>query len=219
VERRAAAPVNRHPHRAKNSTAHFQAFGNPLQAHRRFLLVRSPVFRIKGYSVPPRLCGGFCPLFFRINAKPFVPSVPFLLYSAPRFSRNLRVKASVCVINMKRFLIITLAAGMLSAVTPALMAQVSTNSPGQSSTLTPDQRVKQREDRKKVLELLALNPKDLKGLTPEDRRAKIKAAADPKIAALKLKKDNGTITADEQADLTLLQNFLHHGGHKTKSDT
>jgi len=135
------------------------------------------------------------------------------------YPRNLPAQASVCVINMKRILILTLAAGMLSAVTPALMAQVSTNTPSQSSTLTPDQRAQQREDRKKVLELLDLSPKDLKGLSPEDRRAKIKEAAEPKIAALKQKKDNGTITADEQADLTLLQNFLHHGGHKAKSDT
>jgi hypothetical protein len=120
---------------------------------------------------------------------------------------------------MKRILILTLAAGMLSAVTPALVAQVSTNTPGQNSTLTPDQRVKQREDRKKVMELLDLSPKELKGLSPEDRRAKIKEAADPKIAALKAKQANGTITADEQADLTLLEKFMHHGHHKAKTES
>ncbi|HEX4122527.1 MAG TPA: hypothetical protein VH619_18070 [Verrucomicrobiae bacterium] len=119
---------------------------------------------------------------------------------------------------MKRILILTLAAGMLSTVTPALLAEVSTNTPGQSVTQDPDLRAQRREQRRKVMELLGLSPKDLKGLTPEDRRAKIKEAAEPKIAALEAKKTAGTITADEQADLTLLKKTLHHE-HKAKTDT
>ncbi|HEX3720578.1 MAG TPA: hypothetical protein VH595_21715 [Verrucomicrobiae bacterium] len=119
---------------------------------------------------------------------------------------------------MKRILILTLAAGMLSIVTPALMAQVSTNTPGQNTTQNPDLRAQRREEHRKVMELLGLNQKDLKALSPEDRRAKIKEAADPKIAALEQKKADGTITAEEQSDLTLLQKAVHHG-KKAKSDS
>lgn len=119
---------------------------------------------------------------------------------------------------MKRIFILILAAGMISAVTPALMAQVSTNSPGQNTTQNPDLRAQRREEHRKVMALLGLSPKDLKGLSPEDRRAKIKDAADPKIAALEQKKADGTITAEEQSDLTLLQRLVHHG-HKAKSDS
>ena len=110
---------------------------------------------------------------------------------------------------------------MLSAATPALMAQVSTNVTGTTvneQQQDPDLRAQRREERRKAMDLLGLNPKDLKGLSPEDRRAKIKAAADPKIAALEQKKASGTITADEQANLTLLQKLVHPG-HKAKSDT
>ncbi|HEY3913764.1 MAG TPA: hypothetical protein VGN61_04685 [Verrucomicrobiae bacterium] len=125
---------------------------------------------------------------------------------------------------MKRTLILTLAAGMLSTVTPALMAQVSTNVTGttineqQNSDQNSDAQAKRRQDRRKAMELIGLNPKDLKGMSPEDRRAKIKTAAEPKITALEQKKTNGTITADEQADLTLLKKLVHPG-HKAKSDT
>jgi hypothetical protein len=104
------------------------------------------------------------------------------------------------------------------------MAQVSTNVTGTVINEQPnngqdsDAQAKRRQDRRKAMELIGLNPKDLKGLSPEDRRAKIKAAADPKIAALQEKKAAGTITADEQADLTLLQKLVHPG-HKPKSDT
>ena len=58
----------------------------------------------------------------------------------------------------------------------------------------------------------------LKGMTPEDRRAKIKDATDQKISLLQQKKADGTITPDEQSDLAFLQSMHHHGKGKSAGD-
>jgi hypothetical protein len=118
---------------------------------------------------------------------------------------------------MKRIIILTLAAGLLSVGTPALVAQVSTNSPGQNATQTPNPHKRQLE-RRKMMKLLGLTAKELKGLTPEDRRAKIKEATDQKIAQLEQKKTDGTITTEEQSDLAFLQKRLEHATAKPTTD-
>jgi len=118
---------------------------------------------------------------------------------------------------MKRIIILTLAAGLLSVGTPALVAQVSTNSPGQNGTPNPDAHKKQME-RRKMMKLLGLTQQELKGLTPEDRRAKIKEATDQKIAELQQKKTDGTITTEEQSDLAFLEKRSQHAAAKPTSD-
>jgi Spy/CpxP family protein refolding chaperone len=118
---------------------------------------------------------------------------------------------------MKRILILTLAAGLLSVGTPALVAQVSTNSPGQNGTPNPDAHKKQME-RRKMMKLLGLTQQELKGLTPEERHARIKEATDQKIAQLQQKKADGTITAEEVSDLAFLQKRGEHAAAKAASD-
>jgi hypothetical protein len=119
---------------------------------------------------------------------------------------------------MKRIIVITLAAGLLSAGSPALVAQVSTNTTVQTETAkpTPEQR---QADRRKLMKILGLTGKDLKGLSPEDRRTRIKDATDQKIAQFQQAKADGTITPEQEADLAFLQKRLKHAGGKTKTDS
>jgi hypothetical protein len=117
---------------------------------------------------------------------------------------------------MKRIVILTLAAGLLSAGVPALMADASTNSPGQTVTQTPNAQSRQA-DRRKLMKILGLTSKDLKGLTPEDRRAKVKDATNQKISQLQVKVADGSISTEEQSDLAFLQQSLQHG--KSKKST
>ena len=105
---------------------------------------------------------------------------------------------------------------MLSAGTPALLAQVSTNTPTQADTAKPTPQQRQA-DRKRLMKLLGLSGKDLKSLTAEERRSKIKEATDQKIAELKQEKTAGTLTADGQSDLAFLESREKHT-HKSKSD-
>jgi hypothetical protein len=120
----------------------------------------------------------------------------------------------VYAVNMKRILVVTMVAGMLSAWTPALMAEVSTNSTGQTVTQTPTAQQRQA-DRRKLMKILGLDAKELKGLTPAERRTKIKDATDQKIALLEQQKADGTITADGQSDLAFLESYQHRGKAKT----
>ncbi|HUD45683.1 MAG TPA: hypothetical protein VMR33_02580 [Candidatus Baltobacteraceae bacterium] len=118
---------------------------------------------------------------------------------------------------MKRILILTLASGLLSVGTPALLAQVSTNSPGQNETQTPSPH-KRQGGRQKMMKILGLTPQDLKGLTPEERHAKMKEATDQKVTELQQKKADGTITAEEQSDLAFLQERMQRAAAKAKSE-
>src|SRR5579862_2222036 len=98
---------------------------------------------------------------------------------------------------MKRLIVLTLAAGMLSAGTPALLAQVSPNTPSTSTQAdnakpTPQQR---QADRRRLMKILGLSGKDLKTLTAEERKTKIKEATEQKIAELKQQKASGTLGA------------------------
>ena len=69
-----------------------------------------------------------------------------------------------------------------------------------------------------MMKLLGLDSKELKGLTPEERRAKIKEASDQKIAQLQQKKADGTITTEEQSDLAFLEKRSQHAAAKPTSD-
>jgi uncharacterized protein (DUF305 family) len=112
---------------------------------------------------------------------------------------------------MKRNLFLCLTAGLLAWTAPALVAQ-STNAPStlQNQTPTADRRA----NRKELLRILGLDAQDLKSMTPEDRRAKIKDATAQKLSELKQEKDAGTITDQGQKDLAFLQ---AHMGHHAKA--
>jgi hypothetical protein len=118
---------------------------------------------------------------------------------------------------MKRIIVLTLAAGLLSVATPTLVAQVSTNTPGQSESLKPT-REQRQADRRKLMKILGLSGKELKGLPADERRTKIKDATDQKIAQLKQEKASGTITAGGEADLAFLESRPKHGKRKAKAN-
>ena len=104
------------------------------------------------------------------------------------------------------------AAGLLAAWPSALLAQNSTNSTpnaGQGAAQTPS-AAERREQLHEVMGILGINGKDLKGLSRQERRAKIRSAAERKIAELNQKKAAGTLTGKEQGDLDLLRRFVHH---------
>jgi anti-sigma28 factor (negative regulator of flagellin synthesis) len=105
---------------------------------------------------------------------------------------------------------------MLSAGTQALLAQVSTNTLTQADSAKPTPQQRQA-DRRRLMKLLGLSGKELKSLTKEERRTKIKEATDQKIAELKQEKTSGTLTADGQSDLAFLESHGKHA-HKSKSN-
>lgn len=100
------------------------------------------------------------------------------------------------------------------------MADSSTNSTSQTQVQTPGQKHKdltpeQRKERKAAYERMGLTRKDLKDLSPDDRKAKIKEAADKTVAELEQKKAAGSLTEQEQADLNYIKNsVLGHKRHK-----
>ena len=111
---------------------------------------------------------------------------------------------------------ISLAAGLLAIGSSALLAQESTNvtpNAGQVAPQTPNAK-KKAEQRNRILAILGLTRQDLKGLTPADRRAKIKSLADAKIAQLQQKKTAGSLTDKEQSDLDALKKFEQRGHAK-----
>jgi hypothetical protein len=138
--------------------------------------------------------------------------------------------------GMKTIIAFSLAAALLASAASTAVAQVSTNTPppnGGTQTnnlhnMTPQERkaylqshpelAKQLKQRHELMRILGLNPKDLKELTPAERREKIKEAAEAKLADLKQKKESGTLTSQEQTDLELLRNFLNHGHAKPKTN-
>ncbi len=136
---------------------------------------------------------------------------------------------------MKRIIALSLAAGCLAWTAPALLAQTATNAPAQNQTQAPNLRgmtreqrqeflrnhpavARQMQQRREMMKMLGLNPKDLKDLTPAERRAKIKAAAEQKVAELEKKKADGTITEQEQSALALLEKRLQHAHAKPPTD-
>jgi hypothetical protein len=106
-------------------------------------------------------------------------------------------------------LITCLTAGLLVVGAQSLMAQSSTNSVNQPGTHTPGEH----RDHLAILKLVGLTPADVKGLTREERQAKIKQAATNVVAQLQAQKASGTLTAEGQIRLDRIEKFLAHGGH------
>ena len=105
-------------------------------------------------------------------------------------------------------LITCLAAGLLVVGAQSLMAQSATNSVNPPGAQTPG-----AHKGLAILKLVGLTPADVKGLTPEERHARIKAAATTVAAELQAKKANGTLTAEGQIRLDRIEKFLAHAGH------
>ena len=119
----------------------------------------------------------------------------------------------------------------LPALTPGLAQADDTNQPPSQNaapklrSMTPEQRqeflqshprlAKRLHARRQMLARLGLTPQDLKCLAPADRRAKIKAAAETRVAALQQKQAGGALTPEEQSDLTFLQRRLERASHRT----
>ena len=101
-----------------------------------------------------------------------------------------------------------LAAALLAVGAPSLMAQSNTNCASPPATQAPAKH--RRED---ILKLVGLTRADVKGLTPQERRAKIMQAATNVVAELQAKKANGTLTPAGQARLDRLEKFLAHANH------
>jgi hypothetical protein len=131
---------------------------------------------------------------------------------------------------MSKWITVSLAAGLLAICPSALLADSSTNSTANSGqittpTPTPDTAKKEADAKKKgaqrreVMAILGISRADLKGLTTEAKSAKLKAAADAKIAELQTKQAAGTLTSKEQTNLALLKKFEHHGHGKAKANS
>jgi hypothetical protein len=96
----------------------------------------------------------------------------------------------------------------------------STNSaPSSSTTPKTHKAAMSPEQRKEFMKLIGLTGADLKGLSREDRTAKIKEAAGKTIDELKAKQASGTITAQEQTDLDKIQKFMANVGHRRAQNT
>ncbi len=113
---------------------------------------------------------------------------------------------------MKKLVIITMAAGFMAISSTSLFAYEPTN-----SVPSADQPVKKKvdpakriEERRKFLASVGLAQADLKGLSPQNRKAKVKAAVDAKISALEQKQSAGSLTTEEQTNLAKLKKFEQH---------
>jgi hypothetical protein len=114
--------------------------------------------------------------------------------------------------NKMKKIITYLAAGLLFVGAQSLMAQSTTNStpPAKHQALTPEQK----EQRAALMKALDLTPADLKGLTGQERAAKMKEAATKVVADLKAKQASGALSAEDQTKLETVQKFLAHGHKK-----
>jgi hypothetical protein len=122
---------------------------------------------------------------------------------------------------MNKWITVSLVAGLLAICPSALLAQNSTNSTANSGQVTPPapNAAKKGEQRREIMAILGISRADLKSLTPEDRTAKLKEAADKKIAELETKQAAGSLTDKEQSNLVLLKKFEHRGHAKPKTDS
>lgn len=107
-----------------------------------------------------------------------------------------------------------LATGLLIAGAPSLMAQSATNSVNTPGAQAPGAH----RDRGAIMKLLGLTPADLKGLTREERQAKIKETANTIVSQLQAKKASGTLTSEEQTKLDRIEKFLAHASHKAAGE-
>ena len=105
---------------------------------------------------------------------------------------------------MMKTTLLSIIAGLLALGSPALLAQeASTNKP-------PAAVHKNAAQTDKRLEAIGLTRADLKGLTPDERKAKIKQATETKVTELNAKETAGTITDQEKKQLAALQRRLDH---------
>lgn len=110
-----------------------------------------------------------------------------------------------------------LAAGMLMAGAQSLLAQTSTdstNSAPSTTQTTPKHRGKGGE----ILALVGLTRADVKGLSKEERQAKIKTAALNVQSELEAKKTAGTLTPEGQKRLDRINKLVAHLNGEGKSD-
>lgn len=113
-----------------------------------------------------------------------------------------------------------LAAGLLVIGAQSLVAQSTTNSATTPNTQTPAEHKRMTpEQRKELLKMLGLTPAELKGLSREDRQAKIKEAAEKVVTDLKAKQASGTLTTQEQTELEHIEKYLAHGHKKAAPAT
>jgi hypothetical protein len=107
---------------------------------------------------------------------------------------------------MKNIKLAYLVAGLLIVSAPTfVVAQDSTNTPP-AAPAAPAAHP-HAGGQAALLKAIGLTREDLKGLSPEDRKAKVKSAADAKFAALKAKTD---LTDAEKKDLAVIQKFEDH---------
>jgi len=106
---------------------------------------------------------------------------------------------------MKKIIYIT--SGLFVASISGLLAQTDV-APAQPSQTVPPQRapiVRPALSPGNFLKDIGLNAEDLRNLPPQERNAKIKEAMDKKIGELNKKKADGTLTPDEQNELSNLE--------------
>ena len=139
------------------------------------------------------------PIHFFVTFNPLGASVDIVQGRRNVANRPLTKK------NIMKKLAIYLTAGLLVVGAQSLMAEdATTNSPA-----TPGQHAPHK-DRGAILKLLGLTPADLKGLSKEERQAKIKSTAETVVAELQAKQTAGTLDAEGQERLTKIQKFLAH---------
>jgi hypothetical protein len=114
-------------------------------------------------------------------------------------------------INIMKKLITYMAAGLLVVGAQSLLAQSTNTNSVPPNTQTPG--AQRRAHMAGILKLLGLKPADLKGLTREERQAKIKETANTVVAELQAQKAGGTLTAEGQTRLDRIEKFLAHAGH------
>jgi Spy/CpxP family protein refolding chaperone len=109
-------------------------------------------------------------------------------------------------------LVTCIAAGLLVIGAQSLVAQTTTNSP--TTPPSGEHQGQGKERMAALLKLLDLNPADMKALTPEERRAKMKERGQKIVADLQAKESAGTLTDEEKTRLEKVQKFLAHADHK-----
>ncbi len=116
---------------------------------------------------------------------------------------------------------LTVAAGFMAISSTSLFAYEPTNSvPSADRPVKKNaDPAKRAEERRKLLAFVGLTQADLKGLSPEDKKAKVKAAVDAKITALEQKQSTGSLTTEEQTNLDKLKKLQQHQEKKTAKTT
>jgi len=107
---------------------------------------------------------------------------------------------------MKRITLFYVLSGFLAAAPLALRA-------GPAPT-NQTSAVVRRAENQRVMQIVGLSRADLRSLTPQERREKLRTAIEAKVAELKQKQTEGSISPQEKSDLVLLEKRAHHGKGK-----